>query len=331
MGSDDKRPGTDDESLLDVLTGWDVKASGQVEMLSPEGIYRLASERGDELILKDVGPVGDQLLGKLAFENEVLLHLQSTGLPVAVPLPDRLGEIAVPWQGHVYTLSPYLPDDGGAVRGCHRPRLLRNYGAATARMHRALATFPQNRLPDWIGRIELASEVLDTGFPIILPYLAGGQAEAFQAMRAGLARTMPTAFQDLPEQLIHRDCHAENLLSCGPEVTGIVDWDHLTIGPRILDVAYFAVQLAKRQVRDPAAMARWLDEFPLLLAGYEAESAFLEEEKAAFPYVLIAVPILFAYWAIETGHGDDYIQTELHTMAWLYSHMAVIRERAQTI
>jgi Ser/Thr protein kinase RdoA (MazF antagonist) len=140
---------------------------------------------------------------------------------------------------------------------------------------------------------------------------------------------MPTALQDLPQQLIHRDCHAENLLSCGTEVTGIVDWDHLTIGPRILDPAYFAVQLAKRRVRDPAAMAQWLDDFPLLLAGYGDESALLAEEMAAFPHVLIAVPVLFAYWAIETGHGDDYIRTELDTMAWLYRHLEGVRDRVQ--
>jgi Ser/Thr protein kinase RdoA (MazF antagonist) len=235
----------------------------------------------------------------------------------------------VPWQEHYYTLSPCLPSDGTALTPVQHRQLLRNYGVATAGMHRALATFPQDRLPAWIGRVDLASEVLDTGFPIILPYLEEGEEVEFQAMRARLARTMPTAFQDLPEQLIHRDCHAENLLSCGTVVTGIVDWDHLTIGPRILDVAYFAVQLAKRQVRNPAAMAQWLDDFPLLLAGYEAESTLLEEEKAAFPQVLIAVPVLFAYWAIETGHSDDYIQTELDTMAWLYRNLEIVRERVQ--
>ncbi len=140
---------------------------------------------------------------------------------------------------------------------------------------------------------------------------------------------MPTALTDLPQQLIHRDCHAENLLSCGTEVTGIVDWDHLTIGPRILDVAYFAVQLAKRQVRDRAAMEQWLDELPLLLAGYGGESPLLAKETAAFPHLLIAVPVLFAYWAIETGLSDDYIRTELDTMVWLYGNLAAVRDRVQ--
>jgi len=331
MDIDNKRLEIDYQSILDIMSVWDVAVSGQVEEICPEGIYRLSSERGEELILKDIGPVDDQLLSQLAFEHEVLRHLQHVGLPVALPLPDSQGRTVVPWRDHYYTLSPCLPSDSTALMPADRHRLLRNYGAAIAQMHRALTTFPSDRLPDWIGRIDLASEVFDTGFPVIMPYLQGKQADRFQAILASLKRTVPAAFQGLPEQLIHRDCHAGNLLSCGTEVTGIVDWDHVIIGPRILDLAYFSVQLAKRHVRNPVKMAQWLDDFPLLLSGYGAESILQEEEKAAFPYALISVPILFAYWAIETSHSDDYIQTELDNIAWLYGNLEVVRQRVQTV
>lgn len=331
MDIDGKRLETDYQSILDIMSSWNVVVSGPAEEIGPEGIYRLSSERGEDLILKDIGPVGDQLLRQLALEHEVLRHLQAAGLPVALPLPDRRGRTVVPWRVHFYTLSPCLPGDGGTLVSADRERLLRNYGAAIAEMHRALATFPPDRLPDWIGRIDLVSEVFDTGFPIILPYRQGKQAAHFQAICAELHRTMPAALQHLPEQLIHRDCHAENLLSCGTEVTGIVDWDHLTIGPRSLDVAYFAVQLAKRHVHNPVKMAQWLNDCTLLLAGYEAESSLLEEEKTAFPFLLIAVPILFAYWAIETSHSDDYIQTELDTITWLYNNLEVVRAQVQIL
>jgi Ser/Thr protein kinase RdoA (MazF antagonist) len=331
MDSDDKRPGTEHESLLDIIAAWDIKVSGQVEHICPEGIFRLSSEQGDDLILKDIGPIDDRLLSQLAFEHEVLRHLQAAGLPVALPLPDIQGRTVVPWRDRALTLSPCLPNDSTASMPAHRDRLLRNYGAAIARMHQALITFPPAEIPDWIDPIDLTSEVFDTGFPIILRYLKGAQADQFQATFADLNRTMPAALQHLPQQLIHRDCHAENLLSCDTEVTGIVDWDHLTIGPRILDIAYFAVQLAKRQVRNPEAMAQWLDELPLLLGGYEAESILLEKEKVAFPYALISVPVLFAHWAIGTRHSDDYIQTELDTMAWLYRNVEVIPQRVQAV
>lgn len=330
MSIDDTSNGPGPEGIANLLAFWDITTCGQTEELSPEGIYRLSTGRGDDLILNDLGPCDAQVLDRFAFEYKVLLHLQAAGLPVALPLADRQGRIAVPWQGHNYTLAPCLPNDGGVLAAPDRLQLLRNYGMTIARMHQALATFPREQISGWIEPIDLASEVVNTGLPIILSYLAGEQADRFQTIRSCLAQTMPAAFQGLPRQLIHRDCHAENLLSCGTQITGIIDWDHLTVGPRILDPAYFAVQLAKRQVRDPEAMARWLDDFPLLLAGYEAHSPLLAAEKAALAYVMIAVPILFAYWAIETGHSDDYVQTELDTLVWLYDNLEIVQTRVYT-
>jgi Ser/Thr protein kinase RdoA (MazF antagonist) len=331
MSTIDTTAGPGPEELAELLALWDVTASYQIEELSPEGIYRLTTERGDDLILNDLGPHDAQVLNRFAFEYRILLHLQNAGLPVALPLTDRHGRLAVPWQGRNYSLCPCLPNDGGDLAGADRHLLLHNYGTAIACMHQALTTFPQEQLPGWIEPIDLASEVLHTGLPIILPYLDGDHAGRFRAIHSALAQTMPDAVQGLPQQLIHRDCHAENLLSCGTQITGIIDWDHLTVGPRILDPAYFSVQLAKRQVRDPGAMTRWLDDFPLLLAGYEAASPLLETEKAAFPYVMIAVPVLFAYWAIETGHSDNYIQTELDTLAWLHDNLEVVRSRMRAL
>ncbi|MCJ7739106.1 MAG: phosphotransferase [Anaerolineae bacterium] len=145
-------------------------------------------------------------------------------------------------------------------------------------------------------------------------------------MIVDLEPAMRDAFRDLPEQLIHRDCHDENLLSCGSEVTGIVDWDHLVVGPRILDVAYFAVQAAKRDVRDAAKMAQWFHDLPLLVQGYTSVSALSREEQAAIRYVMIAVPIFFAHWAIGVAMDTDYIQQELDAVAWLYDNLDAIQK-----
>jgi Ser/Thr protein kinase RdoA (MazF antagonist) len=265
---------------------------------------------------------------QLRLEYEVLLHVHEAGLPVALPLPDKQGRIAVPWGEQYYGLAPCLPDTGGELMPMDHDQLLCNYGRTIARMHRALATFPLHELGH-IGRTDLESEVFEIGVPIILRYLPGGQADAFQAIINDLTSGMRSAFRQLSEQLIHRDCHAGNLLSCGTEVSGIVDWDHLVIGPRVLDIAYFAVQLAKNDVHDSEKMAQWFHNLPLLLQGYECESPLLDEEKSAFPYVLISVPILFAYWAIDTNHDDSYIQTELDTVTWLHSQLDILRESVQ--
>jgi len=193
-------------------------------------------------------------------------------------------------------------------------------------MHLALAAFPHDKLEGRVERTVLESEVFDIGLPIITAYMSGGQEDRFRAMILDLEPAMRDAFRDLPEQLIHRDCHAENLLSCGSEVTGIVDWDHLIVGPRILDVAYFAVQAAKHDVGDAGKMAQWLHDLPLLVRGYASVSALSTEERAAIPYVMIAVPIFFAHWAISTAMDSDYIQQELDAGAWMYDNLGSIQE-----
>jgi Ser/Thr protein kinase RdoA (MazF antagonist) len=314
----------------DIVAAWDITVFGLVEEICPESVFRLSSAHGGDLILKNVGNTTSHNPQQLRLEYKVLLHVHEAGLPVAVPLPDKQGRIAVRWGKQYYSLAPCLPHAGGGLMPADHDQLFRNYGRTIAQMHRALATFPQHRLGE-IGRADLESEVFEIGVPIILRFLPEKQADEFQAIIDDLTSAMRSAFPHLPEQLIHRDCHAGNLLSCGTEVTGIVDWDHLTIGPRILDIAYFAVQLAKHDVHDPKKMAQWVHDFPLLLQGYECESPLSDEEKSAFPYVLISVPILFAYWAIETSHDDSYIQTELDTVTWLHSRLALIQESVQAL
>jgi len=314
------------QRISDIVAVWDVRVSGPIEEILPEALSRFSSERGDDFVLKEVGGIDDSLLNRLEFEAEVIRHVDASGLPVAVPLRDGRGRIAVPWEGHYYRLSPCLPSADDEVTGLARDLLFHNYGKTIAQMHLALAAFPHDKLEGRVGRTVLESEVFDIGLSIITAYLSGRQGASFRAMLVDLELAMRDAFRDLPEQLIHRDCHAENLLSCGSEVTGIVDWDHLVVGPRVLDVAYFAVQAAKHDVRDAGKMAQWFHDLPLLVQGYASVSALSREERAAIPYVMIAVPIFFAHWAISKAMDSDYIRQELDTAAWLYDNLDTIQE-----
>ena len=312
--------------IPDVVAIWDVVVYGAIEEILPEVLFRFSSECGDDLVLKAVGGIDDSVLNRLEFEYEVIQHVHNSGLPVAVPLRDRQGRIAVPWEEHYYRLSPCLPNADGEVTGLARDLLLHSYGETIAQMHLALAAFPHDKLEGGAERAVLESEVIDIGLPTITAYLTGRQEDSFRAMILDLEPAMRDAFRGLPEQLIHRDCHAENLLSCGSEVTGIVDWDHLIVGPRVLDVAYFAVQAAKHDVRDAAKMAQWFHDLPLLVQGYASVSHFSTEELMALPYVMIAVPVLFAHWAIDVAMDADYIQQELDAATWLYDNLDTIQK-----
>jgi len=83
--------------ISDLVAIWDVVVSGPVEAILPETVFRFSSERGEGFVLKKVGGIDDSRPDRLEFERELLLHVCTAGLPVAVPLRDRRGRIAVPW------------------------------------------------------------------------------------------------------------------------------------------------------------------------------------------------------------------------------------------
>jgi Ser/Thr protein kinase RdoA (MazF antagonist) len=224
----------------------------------------------------------------------------------------------------------HLAGRQGASKPIDCDALYRNYGAAIARMHLALATFSDAALAHRAQREALIPTVFDYGLSYIVGHLTGAQAGTFQAMMADIGAEMRVAFQDLPEQLLHRDCHAGNLLSCEAEITGIIDWDHLRIGARIFDLAYFAAQLGKRHVGDPETMAQWLHDVLLVLERYDQENRLSAGEEAAFPYAVIAVLIAFAGWMIEVD-WIEALQTELDAMAWMHSHLRIVQERVAAV
>jgi Ser/Thr protein kinase RdoA (MazF antagonist) len=317
---------TDMSSLSAVLGAWGIVPAGPLEALQPEATFRVRVENGPDLILTRIGPLDARTADWAALQHDVRRHLARAGVPVAVPRPDGQGRVAVPAEGYLYTLQPRLPGRQGSSRPEDCDPLYRNYGAAIARMYRALATFPPEALAGRVMREDLEPWVFEGEIPRIAQYLSGAQEARFRAMVADVGEEMRAACRDLPEQLLHRDCHAGNLLSCGKRVTGIIDWDNLRIGARIYDLAYFAAQLAKRHVGDPGTMERWLHDITLVLQSYDRVNPLAEKEKAAFPYVVIAQLITFAGWVVETEWFVG-LQTELDAMAWMHTNLREVQDR----
>jgi Ser/Thr protein kinase RdoA (MazF antagonist) len=91
-------------------------------------------------------------------------------------------------------------------------------------------------------------------------------AESTVVQRVGQQRgvAMTTGLRGLPEQLIHRDCHPGNILVQGTRVISFIDWEDLCIGPRLFDLAYYAVHHLKWVTDDDVATRRWLSNLPHL-------------------------------------------------------------------
>jgi Ser/Thr protein kinase RdoA (MazF antagonist) len=300
-----------------------VGAACAVHEIHPGRVVRIDIEGGEPLILKDIGS-GADVARRFAFEVDVLRHLDRAGAGVALPLADRRGKEWVAHEGRLYTLSPCLATDHwGALDRAGQVRLHRNCGAAIARLHAALATYPAHGLEQRTWKTVLPDEWFERSIPAIREHLAPVERKAFDAVLGQVSGEMRSVATGLPQQLIHRDCHHGNIVVQGEQVSGFVDCDHLSVGPRVLDLADFLVHGIKGRVADPEAVEVWFELLPAVIEGYQAENPLSGQEQRAVYAMMLGILLMFAAWFYETG-TPQHAPRELETLAWMVEQRARI-------
>jgi Ser/Thr protein kinase RdoA (MazF antagonist) len=96
------------------------------------------------------------------------------------------------------------------------------------------------------------------------------------------------ALAGLPVQLIHGDCNNGNVLLNGGRVSGFIDFDHLPVGERIYDLAYYLVHVVRRGGR--ASIREYVD-------GYDAANPLTPNERAAVPAAMLAAEVSLTSWS----------------------------------
>ncbi|MEJ5308725.1 MAG: hypothetical protein WHX52_03055 [Anaerolineae bacterium] len=112
----------------------------------------------------------------------------------------------------------------------------------------------------------------------------------------------------------------------GEQVSGFIDCDHLSLGPRVFDLADFIVHMIKQDVTDPERTAAWFGLFPAVIQGYEMETPLLKEEKEALYYVMFGVLLMLAGCFFQTGDAAK-ARSELEAIDWMYHHRQEILDR----
>ncbi len=231
-----------------ILQGWGIETVADCQALQ-ENIAKITLADGRQFLFKHLGPNAENLIQRLQFEYDVLSHVTEQGLAVAVPLLSRAGVPYVIDNEQVYRLSHWLPNQPGTPQSeADLIRLYRNYGAALGRFHQALASYTDAALLSRTWQTTLQKRVLEEAVPSIQARLDQARLPTFQALLAEVEPGLKAAYADLPTQLIIWDCHPGNVAVAGFEVSGFIDCDHISIAPRVFDLADFLVHLIKWQV-----------------------------------------------------------------------------------
>jgi Ser/Thr protein kinase RdoA (MazF antagonist) len=310
--------------LTAALAAWDIPPLHSIEAVGDSLDVFKVTTPGQAFTLKDISRAPN--VRRLAFTRAVLTHLARAGLQVPVPRLTRSGEAAAHVEGRLFLLCDYIEAGAPATDPALLPELFEHTGQAIARLHQALAAYPDPNIAAQTWREDLAAQVpgwlaaLEAGLP-------ARQAAIVQRVRLGRGDALAAALHGLPEQLIHRDCHPGNILVQGTRVIGFIDCDHLCLGPWLFDLASYAIHQVKWVTEDAAATEGWLRALPHLLRGYRSVQSLSPQEAAALPHALMAYHLLLSDWFMSQKQMDG-IGLEMQSLAWIDEHFELIHRVA---
>lgn len=312
--------------IMSLLAVWGVSEMTSTEAIQ-DNIQLVSLTNSKRVVLKDVGANTESVIKRLEFERDVLQHVTKQGLVVALPLLTQAGKPYHIASGRVYRLSHWITNNFVEPRtDDERTRLYRSYGSAIARFHLALTTYQDASILSRTWRTDLDNKLLQQTIPTVLSHLDQALLPAFTAAMGEIKQDMALAFEGLPEQPIIWDCHSGNVAVNDLEVTGFIDCDHISIAPRIHDLADFLVHLIKWGIGDARAEQTWIALFPQVLCGYESISLLSMQERNALYYAMVAIPLIFMEFFYKENHIEP-IHLELRLFHWLVQRRKVIQSR----
>lgn len=216
--------------VLAEVWGIEVAGTGRMVISGPNAIVWVDTDRGP-LVMK--WSLVRELFGALEASARLLRVLDERGVPVAAPLHSIDGRERVVVEGPIGELSvAVLPEITGDWLDITDDDAVHAAGVCLAQLHNALSGYEDDRLPTTNPRSA-------TDLPPI----------------------------DDPKQLVHNDFRAANILTQGPKIVGVLDFDEIAWGHRVEDLAYASVYLATLFTgwgATPPAVRR------TLRAGYES-------------------------------------------------------------
>ncbi|WP_432945878.1 phosphotransferase enzyme family protein [Kribbella sp. CA-253562] len=236
--------------VLGAVWGIEAAGCGRLVISDQNAIVWMDSDRGP-LVVKWSRAQGQ--FDRLEASTGLLRVLDERGVPVAAPIPAPDGRVRVVVDGPACELSlAVLPEVTGDWLDVEDEDAVRAAGACLAELHNALTGYDDDRL------IHNDTRPRPTGVPGVPPL-------------------------DDAKQPVHNDFRAANILTRGPKIVAVLDFDELAWGHRVEDLAQAAIYLGTRftnwQPTSPAVRRTFRE-------GYETVRPLRPAEDRAFEPLL---------------------------------------------
>ena len=243
--------------------------------------------------------------------REIYVHrkLLESNVPISTPMKGRNQQFYLEYDGKIYCLYESL--QGSPVGNVQNIQQAFAMGEAISQLHKGLRLCSEVELN--ASRMDIASQLTNWAMPATLE-LEPRTVEIIEYVETNFIPITDA----LPQQLIHRDAHPNNMLFHKGRLSGFIDFDLTTYGIRIFDLCYCSTAILMQDFNDQGKRAQWLDLFSELMRGYQSGIQLTEQEKNALFPVLLSIQLIFIAYFRDIDVSISKINVD--GLLWLYDH-----------
>lgn len=185
----------------------------------------------------------------LRYEEEFVAHLHSRGLPVPVPVRNSAGNGWTVHRGKTYQMHPFLDGEPyeDSEAGVATIAVLLGEFHNAARDFQPSVSKPLGRYDNPAVALPRIDEAMSAMGSVIMPEEAGILAYV-KRKAAEVLQTVPDAlYRRLPQLAVHGDFHPANVKCANGAVSGLFDFDWVSLQPRLRDLADGLIFFAGRR------------------------------------------------------------------------------------
>ncbi len=305
-------------AMDDFLRSWNI---GNIAAIEPLSSYwgrtsLVKTVHGHRFVLKEKSD-----LSQTEQEFRLLSSLSKVGAPVAVPVRTVDAASYALNGGKIFCLYPKLPGkiitEHYAANATARAEAL---GKAIGFLH---TCFLKCGSLISYQDMHLMKQIREWAIPSIRQHKTTVDGDSLEKVWREVEQEMDPLYEHLPKQLIHRDPGPTNILFDKGRLTGFIDFETVTRGPRIFDVCYCGTLLLVSGFPDTEKMQSWPTLFRSLVKGYQEVCPLNSSELSVLYGTLAAIELQFVAFSLET-QDDGAARCNASVLNWLSANRGLI-------